>query len=114
MYPLSVGLLMIYVMCSIPIRVALSFIGAYPSPISLTGLCIASVRKLGVSPSAFLATLFRILSIVSSCLSVKMPRWVAWYFDFSCSIASFLRLGDSSLFVTALASFRLFVVMCLR
>ena len=77
MYPLFVGLLMISVMCSIPIRVALFFIGAYPSPISLVGLCIASVGKLGVSPNAFLAALFRILSIVSSCLSVKMPRCVA-------------------------------------
>ena len=115
MYPLSVGLLMIYVMCSMPIWVALSFIGAYPSPISLVGLCIASVGKLGVSPSAFLAALFRILSIVSSCLSVKMPKWVAWQFDLSrCSITSFFRLGDSSLFVRALASFRMSVVMCLR
>ena len=71
------GLLMISVMCSMPIWVALSFIGAYPSPISLVGLCIASVGKLGVKPSAFLAALLRILSTCSSCLSVKMPRWVA-------------------------------------
>ncbi len=74
MYPLSVGLLMISEICSMRIRVALSFIGAYPSPISLVGLCIAFVGKLRVSPSAFLAALFRILSICSSCLSVKMPR----------------------------------------
>ena len=77
MYPLSVGLLIIHVMCPISICVALSFIGVYPRPISLVRLCIASAGKLGVSPSAFLAILLRILSIVSSCLSVKMPRWVA-------------------------------------
>jgi hypothetical protein len=46
------------------------------------------------------------LSVVSSCLSVKMPRWVTPYFDLrSWSITSFLRLGDSSLFVKTLASF---------
>ena len=71
--------------------------------------------KLGVSLSAFLADLLRILYIFSSCLSVKMPRWVAWYFDFSsCSITSFLRLGYSSLFARALASFRMSIVMRLR
>ena len=77
MYPLSVGLLMISVLCSMPIWVALSFIGAYPSPISLVGLCIASVGKLGVRPNAVLAALLRILSIVESCVLVKIPRWVA-------------------------------------
>ncbi len=70
---------MISAMCSMPIWVALSFIGAYPSPISLVGLRIASVGKLGVGLRTFLVALFRILSIVSICLSVKMPRWVAWY-----------------------------------
>ena len=79
MHPLSVGLLMIFEICSMPIRVTLSFIGAYPSPISLVGLCIASIGKLGVSPSAFLAALLRILSICPSCLSMKMPRWLEWY-----------------------------------
>ena len=74
---------MISVMCSMPICVARSFIGVYPSPIYVAGLCITSVGKLGVRPSAFLAALLRILSICSSCLSVKMPRWVAWYFDLS-------------------------------
>ena len=62
-----------FLMCSMPICVALSFTCAYPRPISLVGLCIASVGKLGISPSAFLAALFSILSTVSSCLSVKMP-----------------------------------------
>ena len=71
MYPLSVGLLLISVMCSMPIWVALTFIGAYPSPISFVGLCIASVGKLGVKPRAFLAALLRIFSTCSSCLSVK-------------------------------------------
>ena len=46
---------------------------------------------------------------------MKMPRRVAWYLDLSsCSITSFLRLGDSSLFARALASFRMSIVMCLR
>ena len=94
MYPLFVGLLMISVMCSMTICVALSFIGAYPSPISLVGLCIASIGKLGKCPSASLAALSRILSIVSSYLSAKIPRWVAWYFDLSsCSITSFFSVG---------------------
>jgi len=66
MCPLFVGLLTISVMCSMPICVDLYFIGAYSSPISLVGLCIASVGKLGINPSAFLAALFRIFSIVSS------------------------------------------------
>ena len=114
MHPLSVGLLMISMMCSMPIWIALSFIGAYPSPISLVGLCIAYVGKLGIRPSAFLAALLRILSICSNCLSVKMTRWVSWYFDLSSySITSFLRPGDSSLFARALASFLMSVVMCL-
>jgi hypothetical protein len=60
-----VGLLTISVMCSIPICVDLYLIGAYPSPIFLVGLSIFSVGNLGMSPSAFLAALFRILSIVS-------------------------------------------------
>ena len=75
--PLSVGLLMMFVLCFMPVWVALSFSGAYPSPISLVGLCIASVGKLGVSSCAFLAALLRILSTCSNCLSVKMPRRVA-------------------------------------
>ena len=64
---MSAGLLTISVMYSMPICVAFEFINAYPSPISLVDLCIASVGKLGMIPSAFLAALFRILSIVSSC-----------------------------------------------
>ena len=80
MRPLSVGLLMISVICSISICVAMSFIGAYPRLISIVCLCIASVGKLGIRPSAFLASLLRSLSIDSSCLSVNMPKWVAWYF----------------------------------
>jgi hypothetical protein len=82
--------------------------------IFLVGLCIASVGKLGVNPSAFFFALLRILSIVSICLSVKMPIWVACYFDLSSySITSFLRLGYSSLFVRTLAIFLMSVVMCL-
>ncbi len=63
--------------CSIPICVALFLSGAYPSPISFVGRCIASVGKLGVRPGAFLAALMNILSIVESCVSVKIPRRVA-------------------------------------
>jgi len=66
MHPLFEGLWMISMMCSMPIYVALSFIGAYPMHISLVGVCIASVGKLGISPSSFLTALLRILSIVSS------------------------------------------------
>ena len=70
------------------------------------GRCIASVGKLCVSPSAFLAALLRILSIVESLLSVKMPSWVAWYLDFkSWSMTSCFLLGDSRLFVSTRASF---------
>ena len=116
MYPLSVvGLLTIYVMYSMPICVALSFIGAYPRLISLFGLCIASVGKLGISPSAFLAALLGILSIASSFLSMKIPMWVAWYLGLSSwPITVFFRLGDSSLRVRTLASFLMSIVMCLR
>jgi hypothetical protein len=71
------GLLRISVRCSIPICVALFLSGAYPSPVSLVGRCIVSVGKLGVRPNGFLAALLSILSIVESCLSVKIPRWVA-------------------------------------
>ncbi len=59
------------------------FSGAYPSPISFVGRWIASLGKLGVRPNAFLAALFSILSIAFSCVSVNMPRWVAWYLDLS-------------------------------
>ena len=76
-YPLSVGLLSMFIICYIPICVALCVSGAYPSQISFAGRCIAYVGKLGVSPSAFLAALLSILSIVESCVSVKIPRWVA-------------------------------------
>jgi len=109
------GLLIIYVIYSIPICIALSFIGAYPRPVSVVGLCIAFVGKLGIRPSAFLAALLRSLSIVSSCLSVNMPKWVAWYFDRSSwSITCFFLLGDGSLFVRALARCLTSVVTCFR
>ena len=66
---------------SIPICVALFLSGAYPRPISFVGRCIASVGKLGVRPNAFLAALLSILSIVESCVSVNIPRWVAFGFE---------------------------------
>ena len=58
------------------ICVALCASGAYPKPISLVGRCIASVGKLGVRPSEFLAAILSILSIVESCVSVKIPGCV--------------------------------------
>jgi hypothetical protein len=57
MCPLAVGLLMISVMCSMPICVTRFFIGVYPSPISVVDMCIASVGKLGVRPSALMAAI---------------------------------------------------------
>ena len=69
--------------CSIPIWVALSLSVAYPSPISFLGRCIASVGKLAVRPSAFLAALLSTLSIVSSCESVNISKCITWYLDFS-------------------------------
>jgi len=115
MCPLFVGLFRISVICSIPICVALSFIGAYPRPISVVCLCTASVKQLGIRPSAFLATLLRSLSIVSSCLSVNIPKWMVWYFHLSCwFITHFFLLGDSSLFVQALASCRASDVTCFK
>ena len=92
-YPLSVGVLRISVMCSIPICVARSFICAYPSLVSFVDRCIG---KLGISPIAFLVTLLSCLPIVSSCLSVNIPKWMAWYLDLSnWSIASVFKLGGS-------------------
>ena len=115
MCPLSVGLYRISVICSISICVALSFIGAYPRSISVVCLCFASVGKLGIKPSAFSSLYLRSLSIVSSCLSVNIPIWVAWYFDLSSSsITCFILLGYSSLFVRALASCRTSDVTCFR
>jgi len=53
--------------------VARSVIGAYLRPISVVGLCIASVVKLGISTIAFLAALLISLSFVSSYLFVNIP-----------------------------------------
>ncbi len=48
-------------------------------------------------------------------LSVNIPRWVAMYLDLSTrSITCFFRVGDSSLFVSILASYETFVVTCSR
>ena len=80
-YPRSVGLLIISMRWSISIWVALSLSGAYPSPISFVGRYFASVGKLGVRPSAFLAAHSSILSIVSRCESVNIPKCVAWYLE---------------------------------
>ena len=101
--------------CSIPICVALFLSGAYPSPISLVGRCIVFVGKLGVRPNGFLAALLSILSIVESCLSVKIPRWVACYLNFSSWLmTSCFLLGESLLLVSTRARCFTSVVMCLR
>jgi hypothetical protein len=53
-----------------------------------------------------LIALFRIPSMVVSCLSLNTPRCVSWYLDFSnFSIANDLRGGLSLHFSRALASF---------
>ena len=109
------GSLRMSIRCSIPICVALFLIGAYPNPISFEGRCIDSVGKLGIRPMAFLAALLSILSIVESCVSVKITRWVAWYLDLSnWSMTSCFLLGDSRLLVSIRASFLTSVVMCLK
>ena len=101
--------------CSIPICAALFLSGAYPSPISFVGRCIASVGKLGIRPSAFLAALLSILSIAVSCMFVKIPRWVAWYLDLSSwSMTSCFLLGDSLLLVSTRARFMTSVVICFK
>ena len=67
MHPLSVSLLRTFVMCSRVIRDACSFIGAYPSPISVVGRYIPSIiGTMGMSQNEFLAALLSSLSIVSS------------------------------------------------
>ena len=64
-------------------------------------LCIAYVGKSGVRPNAFLAALLSIFSIVESCVSVKIPRRVAWYLDLNnWSMTSCFVLGDTRLLVS--------------
>ena len=93
------------VRCSIPICVAPSFMGGRPRPASFRGLCTLSKGKFGRRPMACLIALFRIPSMVVSCLSLNTPRCVAWYLDFSsCSIAKVLSEGLSFLFARNLAS----------
>ncbi len=78
------------------------------------GRCIAFVGKMGVRPNAFLAPLSSILSIVESCVSVKIPTWVAWYLDLSnWSMTNCFLLGDSRLLVSTRASCLTSVVMWL-
>ena len=92
--PLSESLFMARVRCSIPICVALSLIGGRPMPASFSGFCTPSEGKFGRRPIACLIALFRIPSMVVSCLSLNTPRCVAWYLDFnSCSMASDFRGG---------------------
>ena len=94
------------VRCSIPICVALSRMGGRPRPASLRGFCMPSEGKFGRRPIACLIALFRIPSMVLSCLSLNTPRCVAWYFDFrSCSIAKDFKGGLSFRLARAMASF---------
>ena len=100
------------VRCSIPICVALSLIGGRPMPASFSGFCTPSEGKFGRRPIACLIALFRIPSMVVSCLSLNTPRCVAWYFDFnSCSMASDFKGGLSLRCARALASFLTSLVM---
>ena len=94
---------------------ALCVSGAYPSPISFVGRCIAFVGKLGVRPSEFLAGVLSILSIVESCVSVKIPRWVAWYLDLrSCSITRVLYGGLRLRLASVLAMVLTSLVICAK
>ena len=82
------------VRCSNHICVALSRMRGRPRPASFRGFCTLSEGKFGRRPTACLIALFRIPSMVSSCLSLNNPRYVAWYLDFrSCSIANVLSGG---------------------
>jgi len=100
------------VRCSIPICVALSRIGGRPRPASFRGICTPSEGKFGRRPMVCLIALFRISSMIVSCLSLSTPRCVAWYLDFSsCSIAIDLSEGLSFCFARALASLFTSLVM---
>jgi hypothetical protein len=73
--------------------------GGRPMHASFRGLCTPSEGKFGRRPMACLIALFRIPSMVVSCLSFNTPRCVAWYLDFSsCSIAKVLSGGAKSSF----------------
>ncbi len=98
--------------CSIPICVAISCMGGRPRPASFRGLCTPFEGKFGRRPMACLIALFKIPSMVVSCLSLNTPRYVAWCLDFSCcSIAKDLSDGLSFLFARVLASFMTSFVM---
>ena len=62
---------------------SLSRMGGRPRPASFRGFCTPSEGKFGRRPMALLIALFRIPSMVVSCLSLNTPRCVAWYLDFS-------------------------------
>jgi len=63
------------------IYAAMYFCGAYSCPISFIGRCVASAGKLSISPIACRVALLRSLFSVLSCMSVNIPRWVAWYLE---------------------------------
>ena len=71
--PLSMSLFITRVRCSIPICVALSRMGGRPSPASFRGLRTPSEQKFWRRPMAYLIALFKILSMVVSCLSLNTP-----------------------------------------
>ena len=86
--------------------------GGRPRPASFRGLCTPPEGKFGRRPMACLIALFKISSMVVSCLSLNTPRCVAWYLDFSsCSIAKDLSGGLSFLLARDFASFLTSLVM---
>ena len=55
--------------------------GCRSRPASFRGLCTPFEGKFGSRPMACLIALFKIPSMVVSCLSLNTPRCVAWYLD---------------------------------
>jgi hypothetical protein len=104
--PPYVSLFITRVRRSISICAALSRIGERPKPANFRGRCTPSVGKFGRRPIACLIALLRMPSIFVSCLSLNIPRCVAWYLDLSsCSMASVLSGGLSLRLARAFASF---------
>ncbi len=98
-----------------PICVALSLMEGYPRPISLVGLCTPSVGKLCNMLVARRSALLSMRSIYVSCVSVKTPRCVAWYFDLrSCFNMRVLYGGLRLRLVSVLAMSLTSLVMCAR
>ena len=113
MNPLYVFLLIVLVRCSTPILVALSLMEGNPRPTSLSWRWTPSVGKFGRNPMDCRVALLSIPSMVVSWISLKTPRWVAWYYDFrSCSTTRILYVGLSFFLESAVASFLASFIMC--